>query len=158
MPVELCSSSGLRAAEYPVVERLVFACHSSLNEEELNPELLCSGFHFLFATHTEHVPENHTGSALDSGTEPVKIAAGDKRAGPSIGLKGLDELATHDILVQWGSSSWPQRNVWSCLSTGARGTFPSAASTLAIPGRHFLRSRSNKHSTPSAPMSAVVDI
>jgi hypothetical protein len=53
MPIELCLRSGLQASEYPAVERLVFASHSGRNEDELNPEFLCSLFHFLFAMRTE---------------------------------------------------------------------------------------------------------
>jgi hypothetical protein len=49
MPIELCSSSGLQISEYPAMERLVFAGHSSRNEDELNSGLLCSLFHSLFA-------------------------------------------------------------------------------------------------------------
>jgi hypothetical protein len=102
MPTKLCSNSDLQASEYAAVQRLVFAGHSSRNDDELNPEFLCSVFHSLFAMPTEQVPEHHNGSALDSGTESVKIVAGDKRARPSIGLMGKDQFPTPDVLLQSG--------------------------------------------------------
>jgi hypothetical protein len=77
MPIESCSS--LQASESAPVERLVFASHSSRNENELNPEFLCYAFHSLFTMRTEQIPEHRNGSALDSGTESVKIVAGDPR-------------------------------------------------------------------------------
>jgi hypothetical protein len=78
---------------------LTFASHSSRNEDELNPEFLCSLFYYLFATRTGQLPEHDNGSALDPGTEPVKIVTGDKRAHPSIGLAGKDQFATPDVLL-----------------------------------------------------------
>jgi hypothetical protein len=90
MLIELCSSSSLQAFEYPAIEWLAFAGHSSRNEDELNPEFLCSVSHYLFTMCTEQVPEHRNGSALDSGTKPVKTVAGHKRARPSIGLLGRD--------------------------------------------------------------------
>jgi hypothetical protein len=145
MPIELCSSSGLQASEYAAIKRLVFASHSSRNEDELNPEFICSLFHFLFAMRTEQVPERHNGSALDSGTETVKIVAVDKRARPSIGLVGKDQFAIPDGLLQSREYS-SQRSVLPFQ----RETFLPAASTLAIAVRHFLGSLWNNHSTPSA--------
>jgi hypothetical protein len=102
MLIEPYSSSGLQASEYAAVEQLVFARHSSRNEDETNPEFLCSLFHSLFTMRTEQIPEHHNGSALDSGTEPAKIVAGDKRARPSIGVVGKDRFATSDGRLQSG--------------------------------------------------------
>jgi hypothetical protein len=159
MPSEPCSSSGLQASEYPAVERLVFVGHSSRNEDELNPEFLCSLFHSLVAMRTEQVPEHHNGSALDSGTEPVKIVAGDKRARPSIGLVGKDQVATPDVLLQSGIVAVALLPTFRlAFAEDPQGELPPAASTLAIAVRHFLGSPWNKHSTPSAPMFAIVDI
>jgi hypothetical protein len=149
MPIGLCSSSGLQASEYPAIEQLVFAGHSSRNDDELNPEFLCSLFHSLFAMRTEQVPEHHNRSALDSRTEPVKIVACDKRVHPSIGLVGKDQFATPDVLLQSGIVAVALLATFRlAFAEDPQGDLSPAASTLAIAARHFLGSLWNKHSTP----------
>jgi hypothetical protein len=93
---------------------------------------------------------------LDSGTEPVKRVAGNKRARPSIGLVRKDQFAIPDVLLRSGIVAVALLATFRLALP--EEDFPPAASTLAIAVRHFLGSLWNKHSTPSAPMFAIVNI
>jgi hypothetical protein len=96
---------------------------------------------------------------MDSGTEPVKIVADDKRARPSIGLVGKDQFATPDVLLQSGIVARALLTTFRlALPQDPQEHLPPAASTLAIAARDILGSLWNNHSTPSAAMFAIVDI
>jgi hypothetical protein len=146
MSSESCSSSALQASEYQAVEQLAFTGHSSRNEDELHPEFLCDVFHSLLAMRTAQVSGHHEGFALDSVTEPVKIVAGDKRAGPSIGLVRMDQFATPDILLESGIVAVaPLATLRLAIGGDPQGDLPPAASMLAMAVRHILASFWNKH-------------
>jgi hypothetical protein len=72
---------------------------------------------------------------------------------------GKDQFATLDILLQSRIVAvTPLAMFGLALPQDPYVVFPLAPSTLAIAVRHILGSLWNSHSTPLAPMFAIVDI
>jgi hypothetical protein len=87
------------------------------------------------------------------------MVARDKGTRSSIGLVRKNQFATPDGLLHSGIVAIALLAMFPlALAEDPYVVFPPAASTLAMAVRHILASLWNKHSTPSAPMFAIVDI